>query len=444
VLENNTEPQFFVWTTLPFGYNRAPFIARHIMKPLISKWRSLGAQCVIFYDDGMCVHRDKHFLRKMALQIQCNLLRASLLPGVEKCTWEPVQILDWNGLRFDFVSGGIAILPERINKLNEQITDIMSRWPNVTYRDLARFVGRVMSMAPVFDGLAQIRTKMAQTFVIIRHFNEFDWDVDIKSNFGPLYTETFAELLFWKEYTQLRNFKSFRPQAMHWTGWTDASAHAIAGIALEHQGPTFNGPLTADNLLINPHTQKFILNYYTRLNTEILPWSGIPYIVRRDSFDVDPAQVEKIKVVRRSLTDREKKVDSNERELLAVVHLLQSLLSGFAGKSVKLHVDNANAADILMTGSNKPRLHFYARLVSDICIKNNIRLDVSWIPRSLNNVADVFSKTYDGDSYSVHDCFFHTVVQGFHVIPNLIILLIILTAKRLDFLANYHVHIHWV
>jgi Reverse transcriptase (RNA-dependent DNA polymerase) len=419
VLEDNADPQFFVWTTLPFGYNRAPYIARSIMKPLISKWRSLGAQCVIFYDDGMCVHNDKILLRKLALQIQCDLLRAGLLPGIEKCVWEPVPVLDWNGLRFDFGAGGIAILPDRIDKLFEQLNELLHQWPDVTYRDLARLVGRIMSMAPVFGGLVQIRTKMSQTFVNIRHFNEYDWDTKIFSNFGPLYTETFAEFLFWKDYIHSNNFTSFRHKAIHWTGWTDASSHAVAGIALEHEGPTFIGPLTADNLLINPQTNKFVLNYYKRLNTEILPWSGIQNMVRRDRFDVDPAQVANLKIVRRSLTEREKKTDSNERELLAIVHLLQSLLPKFRGKSVKLHVDNANAADIIMTGSNKPRLHFYARLVSDLCVQNDIVLDVSWIPRSLNNVADIVSKTYDGESYSVTDSFYHTVVQDFGQVPNL-------------------------
>jgi hypothetical protein len=37
------------------GYNRAPYIARQIIKPLIEKWRMVGAKCVVSYDDGMCV-----------------------------------------------------------------------------------------------------------------------------------------------------------------------------------------------------------------------------------------------------------------------------------------------------------------------------------------------------------------------------------------------------
>jgi hypothetical protein len=69
VLEDGAEPELFVWTTLPFGYTRAPYIVRHLMKPLISKWRSLGASCVVFYDDGMCVDESKAKLEKLSLLI---------------------------------------------------------------------------------------------------------------------------------------------------------------------------------------------------------------------------------------------------------------------------------------------------------------------------------------------------------------------------------------
>ncbi len=91
---------YFVWTTLPYGYTRAPYIARQIMKPLIAKWRRLGALVVVFYDDGMAVSDDKEFLKKFAVQMQCDLLKAGLVPGVNKCIWDPKGIIEWNGLRF--------------------------------------------------------------------------------------------------------------------------------------------------------------------------------------------------------------------------------------------------------------------------------------------------------------------------------------------------------
>jgi hypothetical protein len=54
---------------------------------------------VVFYDDGMAVGNDYNLLKKQGLQIQCDLLRAGLVPGVTKCIWEPVSVVQWNGLK---------------------------------------------------------------------------------------------------------------------------------------------------------------------------------------------------------------------------------------------------------------------------------------------------------------------------------------------------------
>jgi hypothetical protein len=65
---------YFVWKTMPYGYTRAPYIARQLMKPLIANWRRLGAYVVVFYDDGMAVALDCNYLSKLSLQMQCDLL----------------------------------------------------------------------------------------------------------------------------------------------------------------------------------------------------------------------------------------------------------------------------------------------------------------------------------------------------------------------------------
>jgi hypothetical protein len=76
---------YFVWARVPYGYTRAPYIAKSLMKPLITKWRRLGFKIVVFYDDGMAVSHSQTELKKQGLQIQYDLLRAGLVPGVTKC-----------------------------------------------------------------------------------------------------------------------------------------------------------------------------------------------------------------------------------------------------------------------------------------------------------------------------------------------------------------------
>ena len=64
-MKDGEDPSYFVWQTMPYGYTRAPFIARQIMKPLISRWRSLGGLVVVFYDDGLIVSNSKSQLEKL-------------------------------------------------------------------------------------------------------------------------------------------------------------------------------------------------------------------------------------------------------------------------------------------------------------------------------------------------------------------------------------------
>ena len=85
---------YFVWNVMPYGYTKAPYIAKHLIKPLLTHWRYMKMQVCVFFDDGMSVSKDKEFLLKSSLQIQCDLVRAGFIPGVQKCKWTPVKKLD--------------------------------------------------------------------------------------------------------------------------------------------------------------------------------------------------------------------------------------------------------------------------------------------------------------------------------------------------------------
>jgi hypothetical protein len=64
------------------------------MKPLINKWRCLGGLVIVFFDDGMLVGVNHVKLQKMLVEVQCGLLCAGLVPGVQKSIWQPCKIID--------------------------------------------------------------------------------------------------------------------------------------------------------------------------------------------------------------------------------------------------------------------------------------------------------------------------------------------------------------
>ena len=159
------------------------------------------------------------------------------------------------------------------------------------------------------------------------------------------------------------------------------------------------------------------LRHCASLQMDPLPWSGVTNMVYRDKHDLNPAQVVWSLICHRNLQLTEKVMDSNARELMAIIYFLASALPHIVGKTVTVHTDNMNAAIIGTSSSNKPRLNAFAVLIANICIKNDINLHIVWIPREINNIADFLSKTIDYEDYSITDVFYNTICADFQCTP---------------------------
>jgi len=142
----------------------------------------------------------------------------------------------------------------------------------------------------------------------------------------------------------------------------------------------------------------------------------VPRIVT--DHDLDPSVVQTVLVVHRNLSCIEMATDSNERELLAAVHLLTTCLRYLQGAKLTIHFDNMNAATVCEKGSGKFRLQRYATYIADLCEQNGTVIRPVWIPRCLNNVADFISKMVDYEDYSVSHDFFHLAQQITGFVPD--------------------------
>ena len=92
---------------------------------------------------------------------------------------------------------------------------------------------------------------------------------------------------------------------------------------------------------------------------------------------------------------------STWRELKAVDLVLRSFASKLAGHAVKWFSDNQNIVRIVQAGSRQPHLQDGAMSIFEICWKHGIRLEMAWIPRSLNDRADYISRIVDFDDWRV-------------------------------------------
>ena len=262
-----------------------------------------------------------------------------------------------------------------------------------------------------------IRTKSLQSFVNIRHFKNASWDEVISSPYKPLFDMAYCDIQFWFENANKFNFRSFILPKPTLIAWTDASDFAVAAFVIILHTELVPNAITADNLLIDRSNYSSILNHRAIMQVDTLPhWTNGGNIVR-DAYDLDPHSVKWHYVIHRNLTVFERTLSSTERELLAILYMVTSILPHLRSKTITVHSDSQNAVTILQQGSNKAYLNKYARLVSDIAIHNDIKINCVWIPRTLNNVADTVSEIFDFDDFMINLEFYRDICTDFSVKP---------------------------
>ena len=92
-------------------------------------------------------------------------------------------------------------------------------------------------------------------------------------------------------------------------------------------------------------------------------------------------------------------LSSTWRELKAVYRVLCSLAPMLKGHSVKWFSDNQNVTRIVHTGSRKQHLQDDAMATFEVCFQHGIKLEMEWIPRAQNHVADYISRIQDFDDW---------------------------------------------
>jgi len=103
----------------------------------------------------------------------------------------------------------------------------------------------------------------------------------------------------------------------------------------------------------------------------------------------------------------ERQQSSTWRELKAVEYALRSFGSSFLyGKRVSLRTDNRGVVSIVDYGSMVGELHSLSLSIFSLCLLHSIELEVVWVPREENVVADEVSRYCDWDDWGISvECF---------------------------------------
>ena len=97
------------------------------------------------------------------------------------------------------------------------------------------------------------------------------------------------------------------------------------------------------------------------------------------------------------------------RRLKAIHYVLLSSVEHLKHKRVKIFTDNQSAARIVSVGSSKVHLQSVALSIFRFCFSYSIALEAQWIPRSLNERADLLSLFVDKDDWRVNPSMFRLV-----------------------------------
>ena len=78
-------------------------------------------------------------------------------------------------------------------------------------------------------------------------------------------------------------------------------------------------------------------------------------------------------------------------------------------KRVKIFTDNQGTARTVAIGSSKIHLQAVALDIFNLCLSNSIVLETQWIPRSLNEKADLLTRFVDKDDWSINPSVFQVI-----------------------------------
>ena len=277
------------------------------------------------------------------------------MPNCDKSVSTPVQRLEWLGISWDLFSAILSIPQPRIDRWLSALSLFKDRLPFVTPRFLASIVGKIISLSPCVGNISLIMSRFLQSAVTFRDA----WDTPLDLSRFQFYPQCLDEINFWLDNCSKLNcrklFEYSRPVSVI---CTDASAFACGGHAL---------------------------------------------FVDKEEFEL----------FYKALSSMESTLDSNGRELLAILYSLKSFKSLIQGKVVKLYTDSKNALIITSKGSTSLRLQRLALEIFQFCAIHNVSIEIEWVPRSLNEYADSLSRVIDFDDWSVSSDFFIYISSRF-------------------------------
>lgn len=334
---------YYCFIVLPFGLSTAPYIFTKVCRVLVKFWRSNGIKIVLFIDDGIGVENTFSQCKLVSTFVKNSIDLSGFLANEEKSNWGPIQVVTWLGLVIDTHRFVLRITDKRTSKVLDKINR-MKRKLVASARQISAIAGSVISQTIVLGPVTGLFTREMYRF--IARCRSWDSKSEIPSS-------VFLEFNFWLDNLLVLNERSLGgesvPVCVSCNVNSDASGSACAAI------------LKIDD---NIHTSH------------------------------------------KNFSPVERVQSSTWRELEAVSFTLRSFAPLLQGRTVNWETDNQAVASITTKGSKKEHLQCLAVRIYFLCKRFDINLNINWIPRDKNVVADEISKFVDFDDWTTSTTFF--------------------------------------
>ncbi|KAK6755446.1 hypothetical protein RB195_014047 [Necator americanus] len=315
-----------------------------LMRPLLAKWRSQGISIAVYLDDGLIWSDSAHRCNEFVQVIREDLDNAGFRVAEEKCTWIPLQKLNWLGHIIDLKSFSLNLSQERRLKCRKIASRLLyKRGPSLL--DRMKWQGTFASMHLVIP-LEKRRVWKAVVTSLAK-----------KEQLGTALTYRWA--LDQAERTEILGWLRF-----------DTEFQGISMTLSRHLLNAIRGFSDASELGVG--SVLYLDNHDKIFSSTNLPADLIG-------------------------------ASSTARELFAILLGLEAFSGYLLNEEVVWHCDNQAAIVILTKGSTKPDLQILAQRIWNLCDNLRVRIEFVWISREFNTEADEASREIDLDDWCIRD-----------------------------------------
>ena len=338
--------KFYVFTQLPFGLASACWAFTKVTREVMRGFRRLGWRCSSYLDDQIHADQDPDRLVRRRAAVLQRLEGLGFVVNREKSLLgPPSQCVRYLGMLVDTKRGVFEVPADKRERVLAAIDSALSARRS-SARELASVKGQLVSMSWAFGPWSRLKTRGLGELIETRR----SWSTHL-----ALSEDARDELTFWR--TCFDRFNGTRPL------WKATQVYSIIHADAAGRSPLSNGGWGA----------------WTVLDQQMA--------VARGPWDSNRSRL-----------------GSTPQELQAILDALQSfcLPAGLDGHTVRVITDNLNAANIINKGSARAdSCHAVACELQWFCVERSIDLQAEWRPRTLNQVADLWSKLVEPDDWQL-------------------------------------------